>query len=147
MELKTPPAVKLAGLMVDIVTLISELNQMVAARATECPALTAPERAAWIRDFKEIEQTLCSKLVEVKYFRSLGDSFIKVSKPKDGRAMYLEIVTVYEGTVALDYAPEFEMQVHPLTGWFPAFRSCEPCSATEYQAAVDLALEKGAVVV
>ena len=147
MELKTPPAVKLAGLMVDIDTLISELDRLVAARASECPPMTAPERAAWTWNFQEIEQTLRSKLVAVKYFRSLGDSFIKVSPAVDCRPMYLEIVTVYEGSVALDYAPEFEMQVHPLTGWFPAFRSCEPCSATEYQAAVDLALEKGVVVV
>lgn len=146
METQTLPAKKLDGLMADIRTLIIELGRL-HQLATCGDALGHEQQANWNREWNEIERTICSKLLAVKYFATLGDSFIKVSAGEGQQPLRLEIVTVYQGSDSLSFPAEFELQVYPITGWYPLFRSCEPCTATEYQAAVDMALEKGAVVV
>ncbi|MDO7849203.1 hypothetical protein Q5H92_22760 [Hymenobacter sp. M29] len=136
--------------MIDIVSLISELGDQHVRLTEAWPSLSQQERQTGKAKFEEVEQTILSKLLEVKYFQSLGDSFIKVSKPEDGRPMYLEIVTVFEGsqgTGAFDFPAEFEFQLQPLTGWLPMFRSCQPATEAAYQVAVERAIEKGAVVV
>jgi len=137
METKTLPAKKLDSLMADIATLISEMNQL------ESPHMQLHYATAR-KEYKELEETLYSKLAEVKHFRLMGKSFLKVTKATGGRPLYLEIVAVSDGRMTLDYVP---FDFITTAGWYMAFSCCEPCTATEYQAAVDMALEKGAVVV